>query len=119
MTNLKHFVLWSLIFIVCIMTLVMNVYVADRVIKLSGKIDALSLQSIPDTPNLENAHDGFPYTVKYDGKTIFVTDVDENEVYKFDAVGINLPQSEKDLLAKGITFYSMDDVWSLIESYTS
>lgn len=126
MGNVKKFVLWSLLFILCIMILIMSVYIADAVSELprtlSGKINA-SIQNELKVPYSESSEegdskDGFPFTVIYRDGKLCVTDSSGKTLYSVEMSVFFLPERERSLLMDGITFNSMEQVWTLIESYT-
>ncbi len=119
MSELKHFIMWSLILILCLMVLAMTVFIADSIMKLPKKLEEGQSTVLPDITLTQGNSDGFPYTVSYDGKTVKVENSDGSEVYNFGLSGYTLPEGERRLLEEGITFKTMDDVWALIESYTS
>ncbi len=119
MSELKHFIMWSLILILCLMVLAVNVFIADSISKLPEKIEAGQITLLPEISPTVSDKNGFPYTVSYDGETVRVQNAKGTEVYSFGLTGYTLPESERKLLEEGITLESMDDVWDLIESYTS
>jgi len=119
MSELKHFIMWSLILIVCLMVLAVNVFIADSLIRLPDKLEYGQSTVVPEIMQTATDKNGFPYTVSYDGETVRIQNSDGSEVYSFGLTGYTLPESEKKLLEEGITLKSMDDVWDLIESYTS
>ena len=114
--GMKSFFLWCVIFILCIMVLVMTVYLANAVSDIGERLGTVSagLQC-----KASESSDGFPYRVQYDGETVHIYGSDGGEVYKFALSPYILPDTEKELLSRGMTFSSIDDIWSLVESYTS
>ncbi len=119
MGEIKNFIMLSLILILCLMVLAMTVFLADSIMKLPGRIDEGESTVLPDITFTQSDKNGFPYTVSCDGDAVRVENADGTEVYSFSITGYTLPESERKLLEKGITFKTMDDVWALIESYTS
>lgn len=117
MSEIKHFIMWSLILILCLMVLAMTVFIADGIAKLPDKIGNESTVVPEITP--VSGENGFPYTVSYRDGTVHVKNARGTEVYSFSLSGYTLPEGEMKLLSEGITFKTMDDVWALIESYTS
>lgn len=117
MSETKTFIMWSLILIICLMVLGMTVFIADSVMKLPDKIGGETTVLPEITP--VSGENGFPYTVSYKAGTVHVKNSKGTEVYSFSLSGYTLPESELKLLSEGITFETMDDVWALIESYTS
>lgn len=111
---MKNFFMWSLVLIICLAVLGMTVFIADAVIKLPDRLSG-DATVVPEPVPVG----GFPYTVSYDGATVRVENAGGELEYSFDITGYTLPESEMKLLSEGITFETMDDVWTLIESYTS
>lgn len=94
--------------------LVLTVFIAKSISTIPDKIG----EAINVGKTVSGATD-FPYTVTYDGKTVKVTDGEGNTVYSFELSGFSLPKEERKKLSDGISLKNMEDVWSLIESYTS
>lgn len=126
-------VLCCLILILCIITVIMNVCLTNAIEDLPKNVGAsvettLSTRLVDDATDISDGVDeepasmpsenGFPYTVSYRDGVIRVTDGNGKLVYDFEISLFMLPERERELLRKGITFEKMDQVWSLIESYT-
>ncbi len=92
----------------------MTVYLANTVSDMEKRIDSVSAGI-----SVKVREDGFPYKVKYDGETVHIYNSDGEEAYKFALSPYLLPETERELLSRGLTVSSIDELWSLIESYTS
>lgn len=118
-SGIKTFTLWCILFILIMMVLVVTVYLTDCVSKLPDRIEngiSVDLQKKLCETQDDN---GFPYTVSYDGEKVHITDASGKARYEFSLTPYVLPEGERELLSKGIEIGSMDELWSLIESYTS